>query len=240
MKGPDVNVDQSEGPKSVCSLKTLVASRHVDSLAISRFPYALSSGRMHELLSVSLPSASESVRSTVADLEKGTAGELVETLLDEEGSSIIEEFSGSHDDSGGLEQLGSLQDHSLWALQRVVISDPNRHWSDEELLDLADHVGGSGYDASGHLHGSYVLSRRQLRLMARRVLARYSPPRTVPAMDETGQTSLPDSSRTLPSLRICKSLSCGWSIFRTDSSWSSTMFPSFRRTTTIHASSQDP
>lgn len=91
-----------------------------------------------ELIQVSLPSTSPaaSTKACFADLESGTVGDLVKTLLVEDGPDIAQEL-GCEVDGDSDNKLDSRK----WGLQRVTLSEPNRRWSDEELLAL-DQVTG--------------------------------------------------------------------------------------------------
>lgn len=90
-----------------------------------------------ELIQVSLPSASPagSTKACFVDVEAGTVADLIKTLLQEDGKEITEELGCvAADDEGGNEDN--------WGLQRVILSEPNRRWSDEELLALDETTGG--------------------------------------------------------------------------------------------------
>lgn len=91
-----------------------------------------------ELIQVSLPSASPagSTKACFADLEAGTVGELVKTLLDEDGPDILLELA-CEVDADNSNQL----DIRNWGLQRVTLSEPNRQWSDDELLAMDKTTG---------------------------------------------------------------------------------------------------
>lgn len=91
-----------------------------------------------ELIQVSLPSASPggSTKACFADIENGTAGDLVKTLLDEDGKEILQELACAVD-AGVSNHL----DARNWGLQRVTLSEPNRRWSDEELLAMDETTG---------------------------------------------------------------------------------------------------
>lgn len=91
-----------------------------------------------ELIEVLLPSASPagSTKACFADLENGTVGDLVRTLLEEDGADIIREL-GCEVDSDTDNKLDSRK----WGLQKVTLSQPNRRWSDEELLALDKTTG---------------------------------------------------------------------------------------------------
>lgn len=58
-----------------------------------------------------------------------TLQDLVTTLLTEEGESVAAALQAPP---------GSHREVEAWAIQRVIISEANRSWKDEELLDLAD------------------------------------------------------------------------------------------------------
>lgn len=91
-----------------------------------------------ELIQVLLPSASPagSTKACFADLEAGTVGDLVKTLLEEDGQDIVLELA-CQVDSGCENKL----DIRNWGLQKVTLSEPNRRWSDEELLVLDQTTG---------------------------------------------------------------------------------------------------
>lgn len=91
-----------------------------------------------ELVQVSLPSASPagSTKACFADIEHGTVGDLLKTLLEEDGRDIIQEL-GCEADTDRDNKLDSRN----WGLQRVILTKPNRRWSDEELLALEPMMG---------------------------------------------------------------------------------------------------
>lgn len=97
-----------------------------------------------ELVQVSLPSSA--VKATFADLSGGTVGDLVQALLQEDGQDIVQELSlhgdsTSSDAGAGIEaatRAGPANVHRFWAIQQVVISSPNRRWTDEELVQAAE------------------------------------------------------------------------------------------------------
>lgn len=86
-----------------------------------------------ELIQVSLPSASAagSTKACFADIEAGTVGDLIKTLLAEDGPDIIDELACECD----------AVNEDDWGLQRVTLSEPNRRWSDEELLAMDQMTG---------------------------------------------------------------------------------------------------
>ena len=89
-----------------------------------------------ELIQVSLPSASSagpSTKACFADIEAGTVGNLIKTLLQEDGKEIIDELACGD----------GIVNEDSWGLQRVILSEPNRRWSDEELLAMDEMTGGS-------------------------------------------------------------------------------------------------
>ena len=64
--------------------------------------------------------------------DDATVGELCAQLLaDEDGSRIVGEVVGD----GSTPQDA---DRGMWAVQRVLGSEPNRAWADEELAALGD------------------------------------------------------------------------------------------------------
>lgn len=98
-----------------------------------------------ELIQVSLPSANPagSTKACFADLETGTVGDLVETLLHEDGLDIVAELA-CEVDTANEDKL----DVRNWGLQRVTLSEPNRRWSDEELLAMDTITGESRLSTS--------------------------------------------------------------------------------------------
>jgi hypothetical protein len=81
-----------------------------------------------DLVAVCLPDGSS--RATFID-PRATVCNLVEALLAEDGESIA---AALQTPPGAQSELES------WALQSVLISEPNRQWSDEELLQLGDRA----------------------------------------------------------------------------------------------------
>lgn len=123
-----------------------------------------------ELVQVSLPSST--VKATFADLSHGTVHALVQALLQEGGQAIVQEL-GLRDDNSECEVAAGIEaatragrddidTQHFWALQRVVISTPNRRWTDEELLDVANQGGNAasaGVLASDRLNNVHRSSR---------------------------------------------------------------------------------
>jgi hypothetical protein len=101
-----------------------------------------------ELVQVSLAS---SVKATFADLVHGSVGDLVQALLLEDGQDVVQELGLASDATSdaataGIEaatRAGRPDALKYWALQRVVISQPNRRWSDQELVEAAIQGGES-------------------------------------------------------------------------------------------------
>jgi hypothetical protein len=91
-----------------------------------------------QLVQVSLPSSSAagSTKACFADTENGTIEDLIKTLLEEDGQEIVQEIS-CVDEPFVVDKL----DVSKWGIQRVTLSEPNRRWSDEELLALDQSIG---------------------------------------------------------------------------------------------------
>ena len=83
-------------------------------------------GMKQELVQVSLPNGS-----VVATFAAPTArvAQVVDQLLHEDGLDIAQAIAGQPDAAHRKE---------LWALQRVLQSEPNKAWSDEDLLTLGD------------------------------------------------------------------------------------------------------
>jgi hypothetical protein len=101
-----------------------------------------------ELVQVSL---SSSVKATFADPVHGSVGDLVQALLLEDGQDIVQELGLANDATSaaataGIEaatRAGRPDALKYWALQRVVISQPNRRWSDQELVEASIQGGES-------------------------------------------------------------------------------------------------
>lgn len=80
------------------------------------------------LFEVLLPD--ESVRTTFCS-EEATLASLVSRLLKEDGKEIAQALLDSSNEA-------AIHKSELWAIQKVVSSDPGRIWSEEELHDLGD------------------------------------------------------------------------------------------------------
>ena len=81
-----------------------------------------------DLIQVVLPTPN-SVKATFI-AEDATVADLAKQLLLEDGQDIINTVVNRYD-----EETTNLK---FWAIQQVLGSEPNRFWSDEELLNLSD------------------------------------------------------------------------------------------------------
>ncbi len=81
-----------------------------------------------DLIQVVLPTPN-SVKATFVS-EDATVADLAEQLLSEDGQDIINTVANRYDD-----ETTNLK---FWAIQKVLGSEPNRFWSDEDLLNLTD------------------------------------------------------------------------------------------------------
>jgi hypothetical protein len=84
-----------------------------------------------DLVQVLLPS--RALRASFIGTD-ATVRELIATLLAEDGPDIVRDVVHFQD----FEPNGTECNPSLWAIQRVILSDPNRSWSDEELDGLGN------------------------------------------------------------------------------------------------------
>ena len=80
------------------------------------------------LFEVLLPD--ESVRTTFCS-EDATLASLVSRLLKEDGQEIALALLDSSNEA-------AIHKSELWAIQKVISSDPGRIWSEEELHELGD------------------------------------------------------------------------------------------------------
>ena len=124
-----------------------------------------------ELVQVSLASAGSTVKATFADLSHGSVGDLVQTLLQEDGQDIAQELglrndSAESDVVAGADAAATTSTRAghdalkYWGLQRVVISQPNRRWSDQELVEAAIQGGAPGpASSSDRIDGTDDVSR---------------------------------------------------------------------------------
>ena len=93
-----------------------------------------------ELVQVSLPGLSGSIKATFVDLSRDgpaqtTVADLVQLLLLEDGPDIVQELQCYAD--GRQAATTTLPGPECWSLQRAIISQPNRKWTDAELLELS-------------------------------------------------------------------------------------------------------
>ena len=99
-----------------------------------------------ELVQVSLPGLSGSIKATFVDLSSDgpaqtTVADLVQLLLLEDGPDIVQELR-CYGDARQAATTAALPGPECWSLQRAIISQPNRKWTDAELLELS--ASGSG------------------------------------------------------------------------------------------------
>ena len=88
------------------------------------------------LFEVLLPD--ESVRTTFCS-EDATLTSLVSRLLKEDGQEIAQALLDSSNEA-------AIHKSELWAIQKVISSDPGRIWTEEELHELGDGQSLPSYD----------------------------------------------------------------------------------------------
>lgn len=97
---------------------------------------------MPEIVQVSLPGYNASLKQCdIDDLESATIQQLLDQLLDEHGRHIASEVECDIDQDSGLTLDDVAANRQLWGIQRIVMSSPNRRWSDDELLALPANTG---------------------------------------------------------------------------------------------------
>ena len=86
-------------------------------------------------IQVALPVADVTLTTVLpADLHSDTVGELISRLLTDHADTIVKAFDI---------EAGDLRRPDLWGLQRVILSQSNRYWSDDCLRQLSSDLGAS-------------------------------------------------------------------------------------------------
>lgn len=88
---------------------------------------------MQSTIQVALPVSDVTLTTVLpADLDSDTVGELISRLLTDHADTIVKAVDF---------EPGDLKRPELWGLQRVILSQSNRYWSDDELRQLPSELG---------------------------------------------------------------------------------------------------